>query len=122
MSTRTLRVNELIHRELSALLRKRHQEEAACITLTGVEVTPDTKEGRVFVAVTGDDDLAVAKLRWLRSISKDLRFELGRLIVLRHMPVLRFEIDVSTPRGNRILGIMDDLERAPKAPNPPPGT
>ena len=47
MSTRTLRVNELLQRELSDILRKQYQEEAVAITITGVQVSPDLHEGRV---------------------------------------------------------------------------
>ena len=39
-SNRTLRVNELIQRELSNLLRRRYKDDAAPITITAVEVTP----------------------------------------------------------------------------------
>ncbi|EIP99219.1 ribosome-binding factor A [Opitutaceae bacterium TAV1] len=119
MSTRQLRVNELIQRELSAILRKRYQEEAALITITGVAVTPDTREGKVFVAVTGDDDLATQKLRWLRKHAQELRFELGRTIILKHMPVLTYEFDTATERGNRILDLLDRLAEEEKRQTPP---
>jgi len=124
MSTRTLRVNELIQRELSDILRKQYKEEAVAITITGVQVSPDLHEGRVFVAVTGDEALEADRLRWLRHHSKAFRFELGRRIVLKHMPVFSYAIDTSTARGNRILQVLDEIARtegAPSAsrPNPP---
>ncbi|MDR1281527.1 MAG: ribosome-binding factor A [Opitutaceae bacterium] len=120
MSTRQLRVNELIQRELSGILRKRYQEEAALITLTGVSVTPDTREGKVFVAVTGDDDLAAQKLRWLRKHAQELRFELGRTIILKHMPLLTYELDTATERGNRVLDLLDQIAEEEKRKTPPP--
>ena len=109
MSTRTLRVNELIQRELSDILRKRYKEEAIAITITGVQVSPDLHEGRVFVAITGDEEDELKCLRWLKHNSKDFRFELGRRIVLKHMPAFIYLIDTSTSRGNRILGVLDEI-------------
>ena len=55
-STRVLRVNELIQRELSNLLRRRYKDDSAPITITAVEVTPDTRQGKVFVSITGDEE------------------------------------------------------------------
>jgi ribosome-binding factor A len=109
MSTRTLRVNELIQRELSDILRKQYQEEAVAITITGVLVSPDLHEGRVFVAVTGDDELTADRLKWLKHHSKAFRFELGRRIVLKHMPLFTYVLDTSTARGNRILQVLDEI-------------
>lgn len=115
MSTRTLRVNELIQRELSDILRKRYKDEAVAITITGVQVSPDLHEGKVFVAVTGDEEDEIKSLRWLRQNTKEFRFELGRRIVLKHMPHFTYSIDISTARGNRILSILDEIEAQEKA-------
>ena len=115
MSTRTLRVNELIQRELSAILRTIYKDEAVAITITGVQVSPDLHEGKVFVAVTGDEEDEVKCLRWLKHNSKDFRFELGRRIVLKHMPAFIYLLDTSTARGNRILGVLDEIAEADEA-------
>ena len=112
MSNRTLRVNELIQRELSDILRKRYQAEATTVTITAVDTAPDLRDCRVHVAVTGTPDDAEKKLRWLKKIQKDLRHELGRRIVLKYMPIFTFALDTATARGNRILGILDEIEKA----------
>ena len=124
MSTRTLRVNELLQRELSALLRRKYNAEAAAITITAVEVTPDVREGKVFVSVTGDDEQAADRMKWLRKHNQELRFALGDIIILKHMPVFTFELDTVTDRGNRILGLLDEIavkekNTAPAAEPPP---
>jgi ribosome-binding factor A len=115
MSTRTLRVNELLQRELSDILRKRYKDEAVAITITGVQVSPDLHEGKVFVAVTGDEEDEIKSLRWLKHNSKDFRFELGRRIVLKNMPHFTYAIDTSTARGNRILSVLDEIAEQDKA-------
>jgi ribosome-binding factor A len=109
MSTRTLRVNELIQRELSNLLRRKYNADAAPITITAVEVTPDVRLGKVFVSITGDEEQAADRMKWLRKHAKELRFALGDIIILKHMPVLTYELDTVTDRGNRILGLLDDI-------------
>ncbi|MDR0902837.1 MAG: ribosome-binding factor A [Opitutaceae bacterium] len=118
MSNRTLRVNELIQRELSDILRKRHQAEAVAITISAVDIAPDLRDGRVHVAIFGDAEFARQKLRWLRSIAHELTQELNRRIVLKYMPKLTYTLDTATSRGNRILGILDEID-AKQGPLPP---
>jgi|LauGreDrversion2_2_1035103.scaffolds.fasta_scaffold55896_2 ribosome-binding factor A len=122
MSTRTLRVNELLQRELSNLLRRKYNNDSAAITITAIEVTPDVRQGKVFIAITGDDDLAADRLRWLRRHAQELRFALGDIIILKHMPVLTYELDLATDRGNRILGLLDEIvaKEKPAAESKPP--
>ncbi len=117
MSTRTLRVNELLQRELSDILRKRYKDEALAITITGVQVSPDLHEGKVFIAVTGDEEDEIKCLRWLKHHSKDFRFELGRRVVLKNMPHFTYAMDTSTARGNRILSVLDEIAEQDKARN-----
>ncbi len=51
MSNRTIRINELIQRELGAYLHTRYQDEAVAITVSGVEVAPDLKTGKIFISI-----------------------------------------------------------------------
>lgn len=115
-STRILRVNELIQRELSNLLRRKYNADAAPITITAVQVTPDVREGKVFVSITGDEEQSADRLKWLRKHARELRLALGDIIILKHMPVLTYELDTVTDRGNRILGILDEIEARDKKP------
>jgi ribosome-binding factor A len=111
MSNRTLRVNELIQRELSDILRKRHQSETVSITITEVRVAPDLRDARVFVSVIGDEKQSEEKLRWLRNHSRELRQELGRRIVLKYMPRFEYVADHSVEQGTRLLKALDEIAR-----------
>lgn len=117
MSNRTVRVNELVQRELSDILRKRHQVEAVAITISEVRVSPDLRDARVFVSIVGDDEFAEKKLRWLRSKAVDIREELSRRIVLKYLPKFEYLLDKSAIRGARILQVLDEIDH-PRAPEP----
>ena len=116
MSNRTVRVNELVQRELSDIQRRRYQSEAVAMTISEVRVSPDLRDARVFVAVVGDEDTGVAKLRWIRSKAGELRAELGRRIVLKYLPKFEFVLDESAIRGARILSALDRLDHPPARP------
>jgi len=109
MSNRTIRVNELIQRELSDLLHRRYQSEAVALTITEVRVAPDLRDARLFVSIIGNEDFVEKKLRWFRAKLPDLRLELGQRIVLKYMPRFTVTLDKSTVRGNRILAALDEL-------------
>jgi len=109
MSNRTLRVNELLQRELSDILRKRYQSESVTITITEIRVAPDLRDARVFVSVVGDEHEQAEKLRWLRAHSAEFRQELGRRIVLKFLPRFEYVTDHSAEQGTRIMRLLDQL-------------
>ncbi|PAW68525.1 MAG: ribosome-binding factor A [Opitutia bacterium Tous-C1TDCM] len=119
MSNRTVRVNELVQRELSDILRKRYQSEAVAITISEVRVSPDLRDARVFVAVVADEEEAEKKLWWLRTKAVDIRAELSRRIVLKYLPKLEYVLDRSAVRGARILQALDEID-PPAPPRPDP--
>lgn len=115
MSNRTIRVNELVQREISDILRKRYQSESVTITVAEVRVSPDLRDARVFISVVGDEETAQTKLRWLRSKAADIREEVSRRIVLKYLPKFEYILDASAIRGARILQMLDAIEPSPPA-------
>jgi len=109
MSNRTLRVSELVQREISAYLHTRHQGEAVGITITAVELSPDLREGRVFFSALGGPAEAEACGRWLRERAGEIRHVVGRSIVLKQVPRLEFVRDTSAERGVRLGRLLDEL-------------
>lgn len=109
MSNRTIRVNELVQRELSDIMHRLYQSESVAITITDVKVSPDLHDARVFISVIGDADLAETKLRWLRTRAVDIRQELGRRIVLKFLPKFQYVLDQSVIRGERTRKLIDAL-------------
>ena len=116
MSNRTLRVNELVQRELSDILRKYYQSEAVAITISEVRVSPDLRDARVFVSIVGSEEVAEQKLKWLRSKASAIREEVGRRIVLKYLPKFDYVLDRSAARGARILQVLDEIEHPREKP------
>ena len=110
MSNRTLRINELIQREISAYLHTRHQGEALRITITGVVISPDLHEGRVYYSVLGGKPAEEECGRWLEEKSGEIRHIVGRTVVLKNVPRFTFILDTSPERGARVIQLLDDLQ------------
>ena len=109
MSNRIVRINELVQREISDILRQRHAAEAVSITVSEVRVAPDLRDGRVFVAILGDADAVAERFRWLQRKAPEIREELAKRIVLKFLPRLTYVLDKSSDRVARLLKAMDQI-------------
>lgn len=107
---RTVRVNELVKREIASLLRSDHREEAARITILEADISPDLRNGRIYYSVLGDErDTAEAAAFFGRHASR-LRQKVGSAVRLKYLPFLHFELDRSIERGNAVLEKLDELD------------
>ncbi|MCL2627473.1 MAG: 30S ribosome-binding factor RbfA [Oscillospiraceae bacterium] len=111
MSKSILRINEDIHRELSALLRdiKDPRIKQGMISITAVDVTSDLGQAKVYLSVYGMQNQTELQ-KGLKSASGHLRYELGRALSLRHTPELKFILDESLERGAAINTILSGLD------------
>jgi len=113
MSNRTIRINELLQREISLVLHTRFAQEAVLYTITGVDIASDLRTAKVFFSVLQKDlDPETARL-WLGSKVPVISEHLRKHIQLRYLPKLEFVRDEVPDRAERVLRLLDEL-------NPPP--
>ncbi len=111
MSNRNVRVSELLKREISDILHTRYQRETVAVTVTGVDVSPDHSNAKVYYTLLAGEAERWKTQRFLDRIDGKVRFELGKRIVLKRLPAVSFEYDESIAEGNRIIEIIDGLEK-----------
>jgi len=61
MSKRLDRVNELLRREISAVIQREFEWQGSLVTVSAVDVTQDLKEAKVFVSVLGGSQSGLEK-------------------------------------------------------------
>lgn len=110
-SNRLLRVNELLQREVSVHLRKKHGAETVGTTITGVEITGDLREAKVFYSVLGDAAEAAKAGKWLVRHRDEIREMLAKNVIIRHVPLLAFVHDNHAPRTLRIEALLSEIDR-----------
>ncbi|GFR37683.1 ribosome-binding factor A [Insulibacter thermoxylanivorax] len=109
---RVSRVGEQIKKELSQILQMELKDpRVGFVTVTGVEVTNDLSQARVYISVMGDDAQKEETLRALDKAQGFLRSELGRRIRLRQIPELLFKFDTSIEYGSRIEQLLQEINR-----------
>ena len=118
MSTRrTVRVAEVLRKELAACMSQSLDLEGLLITISSVELPPDLRQAYIYVSTLNpelDQEKALALLMRNR---KEWQGRIGRRLGLKFTPQLIFRFDNAIERGDRVMEILTKLElNTPDAP------
>jgi ribosome-binding factor A len=112
MSLRQERVRELLKREIGEAIRRELSiSEVGVVSVNDVKLSKDLQSALVFVGVVGSP---IQKKRAGEVLEKErihIQNLVGKAVVLRYTPHLKFLLDDSIERGNRVLEIIDELEK-----------
>ena len=110
-SRRIERVSELLKRALGEAIRREVPvNQSGLISVNDVEVAGDLRTAKVFISVLGNAQQQKTAMTLLGESRVRLQGLLAQAVVLKFTPQLRFILDDSVQRGNRILKILDELE------------
>lgn len=108
------RVRELLKREIGETIRREfHVNAVGLITVNDVEVGGDLKSAVVFISVLGNTEQQKRALQELDAHRIRIQGLVGRAVVLKFTPTLKFVVDDSIIRGNRVLQIIEEIEQQP---------
>lgn len=108
--SRAERVADQIRMEVAdILMRKIKDPRVRSVTVTDVQLTNDLRIARIFVTALGSEAETKDVFAGLSKASGFVRGELGRRLTLRYLPEVVFVKDVSGPRGDRVLQLLDEL-------------
>src|SRR3954447_16844794 len=115
MTRRLEKVADLIQSEVAELLRREVKHPAltddVMISITRVEVAPDLATARLFVSIMGSPDGEGEVLEALERTAPFLHHSLMKRLHMRIVPHLRFIPDHSIAEGDRIAGLLRDVQR-----------
>jgi ribosome-binding factor A len=106
------RVRELLKRELSnLLLREFPPAHSGLMTVNEVVISGDLRSATAYVGIVGTDEQRRHGLNLLKDQRLRLQGMLGHAVELKFTPSLRFVVDDAIVRGDRVLRILEDLEK-----------
>ena len=112
-SVRVQRVRELLKRQLGEILRRELQlNDGGIISVNDVDVSKDLQSATVYIGIVGNETQVKQGMELLQQERKRIQGLVGRAVVLKYTPQLRFVLDESVSRGNRVLAILDEIERS----------
>lgn len=111
VARRLQRVNDLIRKEISEVLRREVRDPRlnGLISVTEVVTSPDLRHARVYISIMGSEEEKRQAEKGLVAASGFLRRELGERLSLRYTPELSFERDESIERGSRLLELIKEV-------------
>ncbi|MGE9291530.1 MAG: 30S ribosome-binding factor RbfA [Puniceicoccales bacterium] len=110
MPKRKVRVDELLRREISTLLHTDYQSEGVYTTISEVDVSPDLRQAQVYYSVLGGEKREKEAEKFFRVKASEIRFKVGKRVVLKYLPFFTFVRDNSLERGFGLIEKLDDLE------------
>lgn len=117
-SHRNLRVAEAIREVVAnAILFEVHDPRVKNVTVLAAEVSPDLRNAKVFVTVTGDNRDERRVMHGLQSARGFLQAKVAARLQTRVTPELKFEIDNSAKRTSELLKLIESTVSADTAEN-----
>lgn len=107
-SHRNLRVAEAIREVVAnSILFEVHDPRVRNVTVLAAEVSPDLRNAKVFVTVTGDTRDERKVMHGLQSARGFLQAKIAARLQTRVTPELKFEIDNSAKRTSELLKLIE---------------
>lgn len=111
-SLRLERVRELLKRAIGEVIRREFPvSEAGLVTVNDVDVAGDLHSAIVFISILGNPDQQKRGFSLLTHHRKRIQGLVARAVILKYTPTLKFVMDDSVVRGNKVLDILNELEK-----------
>lgn len=105
---RTSRVGKQIRRDLAKIIPREITLALGMVTISGVDVSPDLRQARVYVTIFGGD--VERAIQHLNKVAGRLRYRLAQSSTTRTTPSLQFVHDSSIEYGCNLSTLIDSLE------------
>jgi ribosome-binding factor A len=115
MSDRMRRINRSVQAVVAEGIVALKDPRIGIVTVTGVAVSPDLHDARVYVSVLGTEKRRRKAMQGLDSARGLLQKRLGRELDLKRTPRLAFEYDPTAEHGVHMTKLIDEL--APEGPD-----
>jgi ribosome-binding factor A len=113
-SRRIQRVSELAKQEISTIIQELNLTNCGFVTVTSAEISPDLKDGRVYISVIGNPDQRKHAVTELDRMHGRIQHELSRRIILKYTPRLKFVLDETESHAQHIEHLLDELDEPPR--------
>ena len=108
---RAQRVGDEILKEIALLIIRRVKDpRVEGVTVTGVRLTDDLKQGKVYYSVMGGEEEIERAQAGLDSARGFIKREVGQRMKLRYVPEITFVHDTSLESGSHMERLFDTIE------------
>ncbi len=108
MSERLKKLNDLLRDEAGKILKKELELNDALVTVVRADISPTLEHATVWISVFPESQEKSALKEINRNIYS-LQQMLNKRLIMRPVPKIRFEIDKTEDRANKIEKILGNL-------------
>ncbi|MCI4463496.1 MAG: 30S ribosome-binding factor RbfA [Caldisericum sp.] len=106
------KIESAILREVSTYMHSLDDPLLKSITITHVEVSDDLRYAKIFYTIIGheneEEEIKERLIKATRRIQRDVA---QRLKNMKFVPLLNFHFDLSIQKGNKVLEILEEVEK-----------
>jgi len=107
---RSQRVGDLVREEVADIIMYRLKDpRIGFVTVTGVDMSPDMKNARVYVSVLKEEDRELT-LDILNSSKSFIRSLLSKRLRMKFIPTVEFRFDTSIEYGYKIDKLLKEIK------------
>ena len=125
MTHRIEQVESTLRKALAQVLQRSISDPRirGMVSITGVDVSPDLKQAKIAVSVL-PEEYAKRTIAGLKAASRHIQSEVKKLVALRVVPHLRFELDDSLKQAEKVYQAIDEARAREEedGPNPEGGS
>ena len=111
-SLRHERVRELLKRTMGNILRRElNSSEYGLVSVNDVGVAKDLHSATVFVSVLGSETQQSSATQRLTRDRSHFQYILGREVVLKYTPKIKFQMNNAIAEGDRVLSLLKELDQ-----------
>lgn len=111
MTHRIEQIESTLRKALAQVLQRKISDPRirGLVSITEVDVSPDMKQAKVFVSVL-PEEYGKRTLGGLRAADRHIQSEVKKLVALRLVPHLRFELDTSLKKAEEVYQAIDQAK------------
>jgi ribosome-binding factor A len=113
---RSARVAEQIQQTIADIIRDIKEPGLGFVTVTGVKLSDDLLDARIFYSIIGTPDEVAKSKEILEESLKTIRHELALRLNLRRTPELNLKYDDTAEKASRVFELLEKISRE----DPPP--
>ncbi|OGN04560.1 MAG: ribosome-binding factor A [Candidatus Yanofskybacteria bacterium RIFCSPHIGHO2_01_FULL_44_17] len=111
MSERIKKLNDLLRDEVGQIItHELDKDDGALITVIGADVSPTLENATIRISVFPDDK-ALVSLKKLKEEVYHIQQLLNKRLVMRPVPKIRFEIDATEERAEKIEKLLGEIAK-----------
>jgi len=114
MSNRRVeRVSELAKQQIGEIVQTLSLPDCGLVTVTSAAISPDLRDGRVYISVIGSAAQQQRALHALEHAHSHIQHEFSRRVTLKYTPRLKFLLDETEAHAQHIEHLLDELHIEP---------